>query len=120
MAARSRRRCRGDHAGRGRSAACRAAFRAGRDRGAAGTAGRRAAAAFFHRTRKAYLKAVGQGLSIPLDSVDTTSDIIAPSDSETAHKSSRWSLHSFEVGHDCAAAVSIQGAAAHIRGFDWR
>ena len=79
-------------------------------------------AAFFRIwTRKeAYLKAVGQGLSIPLDSVDTTSDIIEPADSETAQRSSRWSLHSFEAGHDCAAAVSVQGAAAHIRGFDWR
>ena len=79
-------------------------------------------AAFFRIwTRKeAYLKAVGQGVSIPLDSVDTTPDIIEPSDSATPQRPPRWSLHSFEVGHDCAAAVSIQGVAAHIRRFDWR
>jgi 4'-phosphopantetheinyl transferase len=95
-------------------------FAPGRSR-CCGTAGRRAARGVLPHldAQGGVPRAGGQGLSILLDSVDTTSDI-EPSDSETAHKSSRWSLHSFEVGHDCAAAVSIQGAAAHIRGFDWR
>jgi 4'-phosphopantetheinyl transferase len=74
----------------------------------------------FWTRKEAYLKAVGQGLSIALDLVDTTPDIVDPADCAIAHRSSRWSLHSFDPGHNCAAALAIQGVTAHLRRFDWR
>jgi 4'-phosphopantetheinyl transferase len=78
-------------------------------------------AAFFRCwTRKeAYIKAIGRGLSQPLDGFDVTlAPDVAPAllraDEDDA---SRWSLNDIDVGTDYAAALAIQGRVSNIRYF---
>ena len=76
-------------------------------------------AAFFRCwTRKeAYIKAVGLGLSQPLDGFDVTLAPDAPptllrTDQDDA---SRWSLSDIEVDKDYAAALVVEGKTSNIR-----
>jgi 4'-phosphopantetheinyl transferase len=76
-------------------------------------------AAFFRCwTRKeAYIKAIGRGLSQPLDGFDVT---LAPDESPALLRAdeddvSRWSLCDIDVGGDYAAALVCEGQASRIR-----
>ena len=76
-------------------------------------------AAFFRCwTRKeAYIKAIGRGLSQPLDGFDVTLVPDVPpallrADEDDA---SRWSLSDIEVGTDYAAALVVEGQISNIR-----
>jgi 4'-phosphopantetheinyl transferase len=76
-------------------------------------------AAFFRCwTRKeAYIKAIGRGLSQPLEGFDVTLAPDAPpallrADEDDA---SRWSLSDIDVGNDYAAALVVEGQISEIR-----
>ncbi|HKY45037.1 MAG TPA: 4'-phosphopantetheinyl transferase superfamily protein [Pyrinomonadaceae bacterium] len=76
-------------------------------------------AAFFRCwTRKeAYIKAIGRGLSQPLEGFDVTLAPEAPpallrADEDDA---SRWSLSDIDVGSDYAAALVVEGRISEIR-----
>lgn len=76
-------------------------------------------AAFFRCwTRKeAYIKAIGRGLSQPLDGFDVT---LAPEEPPALLRvneddASRWSLSDVDVGNDYAAALVVEGQISNIR-----
>ena len=76
-------------------------------------------AAFFRCwTRKeAYIKAIGRGLSQPLDGFDVTlvpdePPALLRADEDDA---SRWSLSDIGVGDDYAAALVVEGKTSNIR-----
>lgn len=84
----------------------------------------RDAAFFTCWTRKeAYIKAVGEGLSIPLDSFDVT---LAPGDparllatrGETGGEV-RWSLHELHPGPGFVGALAVEAPAREVLCFDW-
>jgi 4'-phosphopantetheinyl transferase len=70
-------------------------------------------------TRKeAYVKAVGRGLGLSLDSFDVS---LAPGDPPRLRRPSAllddgrtWSLATVELGAQCSAAVVLEGEACHI------
>ncbi len=75
--------------------------------------------AFFRCwTRKeAYIKAIGLGLSQPLDGFDVT---LAPDESPTLlradrNDASRWSVSDIDVGSDYAAALVVEGQISNMR-----
>jgi 4'-phosphopantetheinyl transferase len=77
--------------------------------------------AFFNCwTRKeAYVKAVGGGLQISLQSFDVS---LAP-DEDAAFLSEResgWSLRALPVGNDYAAAVAVEGKIGELRWREWK
>jgi len=76
--------------------------------------------AFFNCwTRKeAYLKAVGEGLAVPLDSFDVT---LAPGDPPRMltlegdpERAGRWSFHHFRPAEDYIGAVAIEGGTWEV------
>ena len=76
-------------------------------------------AAFFRCwTRKeAYIKAIGRGLSQPLDGFDVT---LAPDEPAALLRAdqddvSRWSLSDIDVGSDYAAAAMVEGQISDMR-----
>lgn len=82
--------------------------------------------AFFNCwTRKeAYIKALGEGLSHPLDCFTVS---LAPG--ETARllatdgdpaEASAWSVFDLKPFEDCSAAVAVRGAAPRLRCWDWQ
>jgi 4'-phosphopantetheinyl transferase len=82
-------------------------------------------AAFFACwTRKeAYLKARGDGLSLPLDGFDVA---FAPGEEprllETRHdpaEARRWTMHAFNPGHGCKAALAVEGVEWKLKCWDW-
>ena len=80
-------------------------------------------AAFFRCwTRKeAYIKAIGRGLSQPLDGFDVTLGPAEPAallraDGDDA---SRWSLSDIDAGGDYAAALVIEGQIPNMRCWQW-
>jgi 4'-phosphopantetheinyl transferase len=80
-------------------------------------------AAFFRCwTRKeAYIKAIGRGLSQPLDGFDVTLGPAEPAallraDDDDA---SRWSLTDIKAGEDYAAALVIEGQISNVRCWQW-
>ncbi len=83
------------------------------------------AGAFFRTwTRKeAFLKAHGQGLSLPLDQfsvpVALTSPLKISAIDWAAGNESRWSLASFTVQPGLPAAVVVEGPIRQIRYFDY-
>jgi len=76
-------------------------------------------AAFFRCwTRKeAYIKAIGRGLSQPLDGFDVT---LAPEETPALLRvdeddASRWTLSDIDVGNDYAAALVVEGQISKIQ-----
>ncbi|HEX8213441.1 MAG TPA: 4'-phosphopantetheinyl transferase superfamily protein [Longimicrobium sp.] len=84
----------------------------------------RDAAFFTCWTRKeAYIKAVGEGLSIPLDSFDVT---LAPGDPPRLLATRgepggelRWSLHELHPGPGFVGALAVEAPAPAVHWFDW-
>ncbi|HEV3037565.1 MAG TPA: 4'-phosphopantetheinyl transferase superfamily protein [Candidatus Angelobacter sp.] len=85
----------------------------------------RAEAFFYCWTRKeAYIKAQGEGLSLPLDSFDVT---FAPGTepallrvADHPNEVARWKLYDIDVGPGYKAALMIEGKQHHLRYFDWQ
>jgi 4'-phosphopantetheinyl transferase len=82
-------------------------------------------AAFFACwTRKeAYLKARGDGLSLPLDEFDVA---FAPGEKprllETRHdpaEARRWTMQAPDPGHGCKAALAVEGSDWKLECWDW-
>jgi 4'-phosphopantetheinyl transferase len=76
-------------------------------------------AAFFRCwTRKeAYIKAIGRGMSEPLDAFDVT---LAPSEAAALLRAegqdvSRWSMFDIDVGEDYAGALLVEAPVSQIR-----
>ena len=75
-------------------------------------------------TRKeAFIKAVGEGLSLSLQSFDVT---LAPGEPAallgtrfSEPDAARWSLHELQPGPDFAAAVAVEGCNPQIRCWRW-
>ena len=69
-------------------------------------------------TRKeAYIKAIGRGLSQPLDGFDVTlvPDVPPALLRADADDASRWSLTDIDVGDEYAAALMVEGKISNIR-----
>ncbi len=84
----------------------------------------RCAAFFSCWTRKeAYLKARGDGLSLPLDQFDVAFVPGAePRLTETRHdpaEAHRWTLNALQVGCGYAAALAVDGADWELKCWDW-
>jgi 4'-phosphopantetheinyl transferase len=84
----------------------------------------RDAAFFACWTRKeAYIKAVGEGLSMPLHSFDVTlrpgepARLLATRGAED--RATRWTLRELEVGDGWAAALAVEGPLGALRLYDW-
>lgn len=85
----------------------------------------RAEAFFYCWTRKeAYIKAQGDGLSLPLHSFDVT---FAPGTepallrvAEDSKEVARWKLYNIEIGPGYKAALMIEGKEHHLQFFDWQ
>ena len=70
-------------------------------------------------TRKeAYVKARGEGLQIPLDSLDVSLTPGRPAELHSSD-SARWSLHSFQPAPRFIAAVVGEGRGWRLRHFEW-
>jgi 4'-phosphopantetheinyl transferase len=75
-------------------------------------------------TRKeAYIKAVGHGLSLPLDQFDVSfvpgqepALLATRPDPDEAR---RWSIQALDVGPDYRAAVAVEGAGWQLKTWDW-
>ena len=68
-------------------------------------------------TRKeAYVKARGEGLYIPLQEFDVS---LTPGRLQTLRSvdSDRWTLSSFDAGHECAGAIVVEGSTCQQ--FQW-
>ncbi|MBD0325490.1 MAG: 4'-phosphopantetheinyl transferase superfamily protein [Pyrinomonadaceae bacterium] len=83
------------------------------------------AKAFFNCwTRKeAYIKARGEGLSLPLDQFDVS---LVPGEAaallstkDDTQEAARWSLHELSPGSDYVAAVAIKGHDWNLKCWQW-
>jgi 4'-phosphopantetheinyl transferase len=84
----------------------------------------RCAAFFACWTRKeAYLKARGDGLSLPLDQFDVAfAPGVEPRLVATRHDPAevdRWKLAALEIGRGHAAALAVEGADWQLKCWDW-
>jgi 4'-phosphopantetheinyl transferase len=83
------------------------------------------AEAFFHCwTRKeAYVKAIGEGLSMPLNEFDVSLLPGAPAallrNSRRPLEVRRWSLQSLDVASGYVAALAVEGHERRLRCLDW-
>jgi 4'-phosphopantetheinyl transferase len=79
---------------------------------------------FLCWTRKeAYIKARGEGLSLPLDQFDVS---LIPGEPAALlrtqadpDEASRWSLHELSIGPDYAAALAVEGHGWSLSCWDW-
>jgi 4'-phosphopantetheinyl transferase len=83
------------------------------------------ALAFFHCwTRKeAYVKAIGEGLSMPLNEFDVS---LLPGQPAALLRNSRqpgevrrWSMQALDVASGYAAALAVEGHGRRLRCLDW-
>lgn len=83
------------------------------------------AEAFFHCwTRKeAYVKALGEGLSVPLDEFDVSLLPGEPaallSNRRRPQEVARWSLQTLEVDSVYAAALAVEGSGRQLKCWNW-
>lgn len=75
-------------------------------------------------TRKeAFIKAVGEGLSRPLDSFDVTLRAGEPAQLLCTRRDpadvERWTLREIDVGPGWAAALAVEGGPFSLHAFDW-
>ncbi|CAA9305594.1 MAG: hypothetical protein AVDCRST_MAG68-798 [uncultured Gemmatimonadetes bacterium] len=75
-------------------------------------------------TRKeALIKAVGDGLSMPLDAFDVTLTPGEPARLLATRTpgldANRWTLHALDAGPQWVAAIAVEGDGWTARGFDW-
>jgi 4'-phosphopantetheinyl transferase len=75
--------------------------------------------AFFRcwSRKEAYIKAIGRGLSEPLDAFDVT---LAPREAARLLRAeredvSRWSMFDIDAGDDYAAALLVEAPVSHVR-----
>ncbi len=80
-------------------------------------------AAFFRcwSRKEAYIKAIGKGLSQPLDGFDVT---LAPADPAALLRAGedgmmQWSLSDLDVGSDYASALAVEGTPSQISCFQF-
>jgi 4'-phosphopantetheinyl transferase len=86
--------------------------------------GRQLGAFFNCWTRKeAYIKARGEGLSLPLDRFDVS---LAPGEPATLlstiggpHETSRWSLRELDLAPDYVAALAVEGHDWRLKCWQW-
>jgi 4'-phosphopantetheinyl transferase len=88
------------------------------------TADERVNAFFSCWTRKeAYIKALGEGLSVPLDSFEVAfgshraAALVAVRDNP--QELSRWSMYELKVPKNYTAALVVEGSAHQLRQFRW-
>ena len=86
--------------------------------------GERLAAFFRCWTRKeAYMKATGEGMSLPLDRFDVSLDPGAPPRLlgvvGRPGEVERWVFHDLDPGPNHAGALAVEGAVAAVRCFRW-
>lgn len=83
------------------------------------------AVAFFRcwARKEAYIKARGQGLSIPLDQFSVS---LRPGEpprllhhQNDPQEAARWSLYDLTPGEDYAAALAVEGRHRQIRCWEW-
>ena len=91
---------------------------------AAVPAGQRDLAFFTCWTRKeAYIKAVGEGLSMPLDRFDVTLRPGEPAQLLCTRgdpaEAARWTLRELDLGPGWMGALAVEGAGWTLRLFDW-
>src|SRR5262249_38953616 len=82
----------------------------------------RAGAFFSCWTRKeAFIKAVGEGLSLPLDSFDVAFGAGVPAALLRAEGNdiSRWRMYDIAVPPGYAGAVVVEGQSHQVRCFSW-
>ncbi len=84
----------------------------------------REAAFFAGWTRKeAYVKALGEGVTLPLNQFDVTMGPDGPArllaDRRYPHNPACWSLLNLDLGPDCAAALAVQGSLPTITFLQW-
>lgn len=75
-------------------------------------------------TRKeAFVKAIGQGLSCPLDQFDVTVDPVEPAELLAtrwdAYEALRWSMTSIEPGPDYIGALALKGQILRVARWQW-
>lgn len=87
--------------------------------------GQRAAAFFAGWTRKeAYVKALGMGVSLPLDQFDVTMNPDEPArllaDRRYPHHVGAWSLLSFDPAPGYTAALAVEIPSDHVALWQWQ
>ena len=80
---------------------------------------------FSNWTRKeAYIKALGRGLSIPLNRFDVSAGSPVPtsvtSESWGFPKTTRWSLQDLNLGDKYVGAVAVEGDTPQLQCWDWQ
>jgi 4'-phosphopantetheinyl transferase len=74
-------------------------------------------------SKEAYVKARGEGLSLPLDqfvvSVRPDEPLALLASSEGAHETARWTLHEVVVAPDYVATVAVEGDGWRLACWQW-
>jgi 4'-phosphopantetheinyl transferase len=77
----------------------------------------------FWTRKEAYVKAHGEGLSLPLDQFDVTLDPgetgKLPNVNNNPNEAARWSLCDLSPGHGCIAALVVEGCGWRLACWQW-